>query len=130
MKHLWSLVPLPASLTFAVQGATTAQAQTYPTRPVTLISPWPAGGASDAICRVLGARLADQLGKPVVIEKHRRVARNSAADGQDGHDPRQQSSARGPAALHQLRDRPLGQGRASGWHCRFRVEKDGRDEPQ
>ena len=50
------------------------------------------------------------------IQKHRRVARNSAADGQDGHDPRQQSSARGPAALHQLRDRPLGQGRASGRH--------------
>jgi tripartite-type tricarboxylate transporter receptor subunit TctC len=68
MKRLNSFVLVPVVLVIAVQTGSIAQAQDYPTRPVTLISPWPAGGASDTICRLLGARLADRLGKPVVIE--------------------------------------------------------------
>ncbi len=45
-----------------------AQAQDYPTRPVTLVVPYPAGGGLDALARQLGQKLADRLGKPVVIE--------------------------------------------------------------
>jgi tripartite-type tricarboxylate transporter receptor subunit TctC len=43
-------------------------AQEFPTRQVTLIAPWPAGGAIDALCRALAPGLTDRLGKPVVIE--------------------------------------------------------------
>ena len=43
-------------------------AQTYPARPITLIAPWPAGGAIDALCRAVGPKLPDRLGQPVVIE--------------------------------------------------------------
>jgi tripartite-type tricarboxylate transporter receptor subunit TctC len=68
MRLLHSLLLVLVSLTVAVQQAPVAQAQGYPTRPITLISPWPAGGASDTLCRMLGARLADRLGKPVLIE--------------------------------------------------------------
>ena len=46
----------------------TAQAEDYPTRPITLIAPWPAGGAVDVLCRILGAKLQDRLGKSVIIE--------------------------------------------------------------
>src|ERR1051325_11590128 len=45
-----------------------AQAQEFPTRQVTLIAPWPAGGAIDALCRVIGPKLAERLRKPVVVE--------------------------------------------------------------
>jgi tripartite-type tricarboxylate transporter receptor subunit TctC len=45
-----------------------ARAQLYPTRPITLIAPWPAGGAIDAFCRAIAPGLTDRLGKPVVIE--------------------------------------------------------------
>jgi tripartite-type tricarboxylate transporter receptor subunit TctC len=45
-----------------------ASAQTYPSRPITLIAPWPAGGAIDALCRAIGPGLSDRLGKPVVID--------------------------------------------------------------
>jgi tripartite-type tricarboxylate transporter receptor subunit TctC len=45
-----------------------AQTQDFPTRPVTLISPWLPGGASDTLSRTLAPRLADRLGKPVVVE--------------------------------------------------------------
>jgi tripartite-type tricarboxylate transporter receptor subunit TctC len=45
-----------------------AQAETYPTRPIRLISPFAAGGANDVLARVLAARLADRLGGSVVVE--------------------------------------------------------------
>ncbi len=44
------------------------RAQDYPTRQITLIAPWPAGGAVDALCRTLAPSLSDRLGKPVVVE--------------------------------------------------------------
>src|SRR5262245_12776718 len=43
-------------------------AQRYPTRQITLIAPWPAGGAVDAVCRILAPSLSDRLGKPIVVE--------------------------------------------------------------
>jgi tripartite-type tricarboxylate transporter receptor subunit TctC len=60
-----ALVVLSALLTV---GEMVAQTDDYPNRPITLISPWPAGGASDTLCRMLAARLTDRLGKPVVVE--------------------------------------------------------------
>ena len=48
--------------------AQTSPAQDYPNRAVTLVVPYPAGGGLDALARVLGQKLAERLGKPVVIE--------------------------------------------------------------
>jgi tripartite-type tricarboxylate transporter receptor subunit TctC len=45
-----------------------ARAQDYPTRSVTLIAPWAAGGAVDTVARIVGPRLAERLGKPVTVE--------------------------------------------------------------
>jgi tripartite-type tricarboxylate transporter receptor subunit TctC len=45
-----------------------ALAQDYPSRPLTLVVPYPAGGGLDALARLLGQKLADRLGKPVVID--------------------------------------------------------------
>src|SRR5262249_31254666 len=45
-----------------------ARAQTYPARPVTLIVPFAAGGASDVISRIVGEYLARSLGQQFVIE--------------------------------------------------------------
>src|SRR3954469_11976561 len=66
MKRLALLVL--AGLAIAVPTATSAWAQEFPTRQVTLIAPWPAGGAVDALCRIIGPKVADRLGKPVVVE--------------------------------------------------------------
>jgi len=59
------------SLAFAlvlslVAGA--ASAQTYPNRPITLIVPFAAGGATDAIARILSEPLSQDLGQQIVIE--------------------------------------------------------------
>src|ERR1700686_2399907 len=45
-----------------------AAAQDYPTRPITMIVPFPAGGATDTLARFLGERIRALLGQPVIIE--------------------------------------------------------------
>jgi tripartite-type tricarboxylate transporter receptor subunit TctC len=45
-----------------------ARAQTYPTRPITMIVPLAAGGPTDAIARMLAERMRAVLGQPVIIE--------------------------------------------------------------
>jgi tripartite-type tricarboxylate transporter receptor subunit TctC len=45
-----------------------AFAQGYPTRTVTLVSPWPAGGSNDTFSRLIAARLTTALGQPVVVD--------------------------------------------------------------
>jgi tripartite-type tricarboxylate transporter receptor subunit TctC len=42
-------------------------AQTYPSRPVTLIVPWGAGGGTDATARIIGSLLEKELGQPVTV---------------------------------------------------------------
>ena len=48
--------------------STVAQAQQFPTRPVTLIVPWPAGGSTDIGMRALAAATEKHLGQSIVIE--------------------------------------------------------------
>jgi len=48
--------------------AGSAQAQTWPLRPVRLIVPYPAGGPSDAMARMIAERVKDIWGQPVVVE--------------------------------------------------------------
>jgi len=66
-----------------------ATAADYPTRPITLIVPYPAGGGNDVIARLVAAKMSEALGQPIVIENRggagstigtRDVAR-SAPDG-------------------------------------------------
>ncbi len=49
-------------------GIAPAGGQTYPSRPITLIVPFPAGGALDTIARALAERMRVALGQPVVVE--------------------------------------------------------------
>jgi tripartite-type tricarboxylate transporter receptor subunit TctC len=45
-----------------------ARAQAYPTRPITLVAPFPAGGPVDLIARILGEHMRQFLGQPVIVE--------------------------------------------------------------
>ena len=54
-----------AALAFAVPAA--AQ-EAYPSRPIRIVVPYPAGGATDYVARTVGERLSKALGQPVVID--------------------------------------------------------------
>jgi tripartite-type tricarboxylate transporter receptor subunit TctC len=45
-----------------------ARAQTYPTRPITMIAPGAAGGIVDTFARIIAERMKDSLGQPIIIE--------------------------------------------------------------
>lgn len=52
----------------AVLGAVPALADTFPSKPVTLIAPFPPGGSTDVLARLIATRLGARLGQSVVIE--------------------------------------------------------------
>jgi len=60
------LASLAAAFALAITGA--AQAQEYPTKPITLVVPFPAGGATDQLMRALGEAASKHLGQPVIVD--------------------------------------------------------------
>jgi tripartite-type tricarboxylate transporter receptor subunit TctC len=52
----------------ALQGAGPAQAQSYPNRPIKMVVPFPAGGPTDGMARIVSDRLSATLGQSVVVE--------------------------------------------------------------
>jgi tripartite-type tricarboxylate transporter receptor subunit TctC len=56
-----------AALVALVQAAP-SRAEDYPARAITMIAPWAPGGAVDTVARVVAPKLAERLGKPVVVE--------------------------------------------------------------
>jgi tripartite-type tricarboxylate transporter receptor subunit TctC len=52
----------------AVGIASTAEADSYPTKPIRMIVPWPAGGIADVRARLIGQRLGSAMGQPVIVE--------------------------------------------------------------
>lgn len=52
----------------ALAGRTAAQDAAYPSRPLRFIVPFAPGGPADVISRLIGARLQDQLGQPIVFD--------------------------------------------------------------
>src|SRR5262249_27209854 len=57
-----------------------AWAQTYPSRPVRIIVPFPAGQATDTIARLMGQSLLERLGQPFVIENRTGAGGNMATE--------------------------------------------------
>ena len=67
MRRLGFLSFISATLVAAALPLTVA-AQSYPTRPVKLIVPFPAGSSADASARLMGGELAKKLGQPFIVE--------------------------------------------------------------
>ena len=59
---------LACAVTAIAAFATPAFADTYPSRPITLVIPFPPGGSTDVAGRLVGKALGDKLGQPVVID--------------------------------------------------------------
>jgi tripartite-type tricarboxylate transporter receptor subunit TctC len=86
-SDLTSLALLTVALAFGV--ATLAAAQTYPSRPITVVVPFPPGGSTSMVARIVTDRMADVIGQQFVVDNRsgaggalgtRQVAK-SAPDG-------------------------------------------------
>jgi tripartite-type tricarboxylate transporter receptor subunit TctC len=64
-RHLLRTALAALCLVVAMQSPATAD---YPERPIRLLLPFPAGGAVDLVARIVTARMAEELGRPFVIE--------------------------------------------------------------
>ena len=62
------MLRIAAIIAMTIVGASVATGQTYPSRPVTIIVPFPAGGPTDVVPRIFGERMAASLGQSIVIE--------------------------------------------------------------
>jgi tripartite-type tricarboxylate transporter receptor subunit TctC len=70
VRHIrTAMLAIAATLAATAVSAQTADpAQTYPNRPVKMIVPFPAGGPTDILARVVSQRLSEVWGQPVVVE--------------------------------------------------------------
>jgi tripartite-type tricarboxylate transporter receptor subunit TctC len=75
---------LPASLrrllAVLALASTAASAQTYPTRPIEWVVPYPAGGGSDVVARALTEAMGQSLGHPLIINNKPGAATNIGAE--------------------------------------------------
>lgn len=62
------LKTLAASLAIAVSLMSGAAASDYPNRPISIVVAYAAGGSNDVVARLIGPKISDFLGKPVIIE--------------------------------------------------------------
>ncbi|WP_342131519.1 Bug family tripartite tricarboxylate transporter substrate binding protein [Hydrogenophaga sp. OTU3427] len=76
-KTLIHALALAATLSLA---PTLATAQAYPTRTLKIIVPAPPGGAIDLIARVVGDKLANSLGQPVIVDNRPGASNNLGTD--------------------------------------------------
>jgi len=77
---------LALSLCGAVSGALMAPAaaqDAYPSKPVRLIAPFPPGGTTDALCRLIAQKLSTAFGRQVIVDNRpdRRLELHSDLDG-------------------------------------------------
>lgn len=83
----WSGALALLSASGLVQSQT--QKQAWPTRPVRIVVPYPAGGSSDVIARIISQPLSEILGQPVVIDNkagaNGNIGAEAVANATDGH---------------------------------------------
>jgi tripartite-type tricarboxylate transporter receptor subunit TctC len=79
MKDRMSRTLVVATLLLAGLAGS-VQAQTYPSRPIRMIAPFPAGGLADVLARLVGDAMSKTLGQPVVVENRAGAGGNTGAD--------------------------------------------------
>jgi tripartite-type tricarboxylate transporter receptor subunit TctC len=86
-------------------------AQTFPTKPVVLVIPFPPGGPTDAMARTLAAEMKDRLGQPVIVENRAGAGGNIGAEYVARSDPDGQTllfGTSGPLAINSSLYRKIG----------------------
>jgi tripartite-type tricarboxylate transporter receptor subunit TctC len=65
MGHVYSILTLLAA---AVLASPFAAAQEYPSKPVRLVVPFPAGGSADVTARLVSNKMSERMGQPIIVD--------------------------------------------------------------
>src|SRR5436189_5974462 len=66
MNRFW--IVIGAALAIAAGPVAAQTAQTYPSKPIRLVAPFPPGGSIDVVGRLLAAKLSESLGQQIVVD--------------------------------------------------------------
>lgn len=81
MKHLAkSAIAACCALAFAMPAAAQTDAANYPDKPIKLVVPFPAGGTSDVLGRMVGEKLSQAFGQSIIVENRAGANGNIGAD--------------------------------------------------
>ena len=75
LAWIWAVVAATLTLT-----APAAQAQTWPSKPIKIVVPFPAGGTSDVLARLFGQKMSETWAQPVVVDNKPGSSGNLGAD--------------------------------------------------
>ena len=78
MKNVWQALGLLLAFSLALSSFDAA-AQSYPSKPIRLVVGYPPGGSNDILARIVGQKLAERIGQPVIIENKPGADSNIAA---------------------------------------------------
>ncbi len=93
---------LLAAFALALAASAPALAQTYPGRPVTLIVPYPPGGATDVLARVIAEKLTTALGQPVIVDNKGGAGGNLGAKAASQAKPDGHTLLMGAVTAHSI----------------------------
>ena len=78
--HTISRVLMGVAAAIGLAASTLAQGQAFPSKPITWILPFPPGGVTDPVARMVGAKVGESLGQTVIIDNRPGAASIIAAE--------------------------------------------------
>lgn len=96
----FAVIALAATLSIAGVAAQDARAQGYPSKPVRLVVPYAAGGATDIIARAAAAEMSKTLGQQVIVENRPGAGGNVGAEAVARSAPDGYTMLLSPSSLH------------------------------
>jgi len=103
MKIRRSVLGLAAIAAFAFAAVGPASAQgAYPERPITMVVPFPAGGSTDLVARVVAEKMSQDLGQQIVVDNRGGAGGNVGAAAAAKADPDGYTILMGTVATHAL----------------------------
>ena len=99
---LHKLIAVGLAAAFSLGTIEIACAQTYPTKPIQMIVPFPPGGTTDIFARLIGQKLSEALGQQVVIDNRGGAGGNIGANAVAKADPDGHTLVMGTVGTHAI----------------------------